>query len=118
VEGITAALAKLTAAQGCHLHFIDLRDHYFKLPFEMLAYSESVWKNFLNPTSHLNRFRVADYRRAFASQFEDVEITVLQRQAAEFRLARPRLRPEFLTGDEAVDAVTLIALFSLHPRRK
>ena len=33
VPGLTAALAALTHTDGTHIHFVDLRDHYFKLPF-------------------------------------------------------------------------------------
>ena len=116
VDGITHALAKLTSPQGAHLHFVDLRDHYFKYPFEMLTFSDSVWKNFLNPTSNLNRFRLTNYRRVFDTYFQKVDILVLSRQEDEFRVARPRIRPEFLTGDEASDSTTLISIFSQNPK--
>ncbi|MEK6752819.1 MAG: class I SAM-dependent methyltransferase [Chloroflexota bacterium] len=116
VAGITNALAKLTAPQGVHLHFVDLRDHYFNYPFEMLKYSESVWKKLLNPTSNLNRFRLGDYRRIFDANFAKVEITVLERLTGEFRGARAQIRAEFKTGDEAVDAVTLIHVIASQPK--
>jgi hypothetical protein len=118
VDGITHALAKLTAPQGAHLHFVDLRDHYFKLPFAMLAFSEHLWRNFLNPTSNLNRFRLANYRDIFEACFQKVDITVLERQEREFRAARSRIRAEFLTGDKAVDSVTLIHVFAEFPKRQ
>jgi len=117
VDGITRALARLTAPQGAHLHFVDLRDHYFKYPFEMLAFSERVWRNLLNPTSHLNRFRLTNYREVFDAYFQKVDITVLNRQEDDFRAARLRIRPEFLTGDETVDSVTLIHVFAEVPKR-
>lgn len=108
VPGITRALAKLTATGGIHLHFVDLRDHFFKYPFEMLKYSEGVWKNFLNPTSNLNRYRLRDYRREFEANFNKVEIKVLERLENEFRKAKSGIRAEFKTGDEAEDSVGLI----------
>jgi hypothetical protein len=117
VDGITAALAKLTAQQGTQLHFVDLRDHYFKLPFEMLTFSESTWKNFLNPTSNLNRFRLPDYRKVFDSYFNKVEIVVTERNESEFEIARARIRPEFLTGEDAVDSVELIYIVAGSPKR-
>lgn len=117
VDGITSALAKVTALQGTQLHFIDLRDHYFKYPFEMLKYSESVWKNFLNPTSNLNRFRLFNYRKVFETYFRNVEIVVTQRDEIEFQLARPQIRPEFLTGDDIVDSVGLIYVLADTPNR-
>lgn len=116
VDGITRALAKLTLPQGAHLHFVDLRDHFFKHPFEMLTFSERVWRNFLNPTSNLNRFRLTNYREIFDAFFQKVDITVLNRQENEFRAARSRIRQEFLTGDEAVDSVTLIHAFTEFPK--
>jgi hypothetical protein len=112
VDGITSALANLTAAQGAHLHFVDLRDHYFKYPFEMLTFSEGVWKNFLNPTSNLNRFRLANYQKVFDSYFQKVDILILNRQEDEFRNTRSRIRPEFLTGNDVMDSVTLISIYS------
>jgi hypothetical protein len=118
VNGITAALAKLSAPQSTHLHFVDLRDHYFKYPFEMLTYSQSQWRNFLNPTSNLNRFRLTNYREVFNTYFQKVDITVLKRQEEEFRLVRSRIHPEFLSGDEAVDSVTLIHVFVESPKRQ
>lgn len=116
VKGITQALAKLTSPQGAHLHFVDLRDHYFKHPFEMLTFSDCVWKNFFNPTSNLNRFRLTSYRDVFDAFFQKMDISILQRLEVEFRLALPRIRPEFLTGDEAQDSVALIHIFAEIPR--
>lgn len=116
VSGITSSLARLTAPQGFQLHFIDLRDHYFKYPFEMLTFSEGLWRNFLNPTSNLNRFRMDDYRSVFDAYFNNVEIIVTQRNEAEFRLVRPRIRPEFLTGNESIDSVGLIYVLASSPK--
>ena len=117
VGGITHALAKLTAAQGAHLHFVDLRDHYFKYPFEMLTFSETVWRKFLNPTSNLNRFRLPDYRKVFDSYFQKNTIFVLEQNESEFEAARARIRPEFLTADTSGDCVTLIYILAESPKK-
>lgn len=116
VPGITSALAKLTSPDGVHLHFVDLRDHFFKYPFEMLKYSEYVWKNFLNPTSNLNRYRWNDYRRVFESNFNDVEFTIIERLVDEFRRSQEKILAEFKTGDETVDAVTLVHVIASQPK--
>lgn len=116
VPGITKALAKLTAPSGIHVHFVDLRDHFFKYPFEMLKFSESAWKNFLNPTSNLNRYRLNDYKREFEANFAKVEFKVLERLVDEFRKAQTAIRAEFKTGDEAADAVTLIHVVARQPK--
>lgn len=117
VDGITGALAKLTSLQGVHLHFVDLRDHYFKLPFEMLKYSESVWRKFLNPTSNLNRFRLPDYQRVYAKYFQKADVVILERKAEEFRAVQSLVRPEFITGDVEVDSVTLISAILEEPKK-
>ncbi len=117
VDGITRALAKLTAPQGAHLHFVDLRDHYFKLPFEMLTFSESVWKGWLNPASNLNRLRLRDYQKIFEDSFQTAELRVLERDLPAFQEARARIRPAFLTGDDEIDSVTLLRVFAEFPKQ-
>ncbi|HNK63177.1 MAG TPA: class I SAM-dependent methyltransferase [Anaerolineales bacterium] len=117
VPGITQALAKLTAPHGVHLHFVDLRDHFFKYPFEMLKFSENVWRQYLNPTSNLNRYRLKDYRRVFEANFGRAEFVVIERLVEEFRKAQGQIRAEFKTGDEATDAVTLIHVLAREPKQ-
>jgi hypothetical protein len=112
VDGITAALAGLTKASGVNLHFVDLRDHYFKYPFEMLAYSDYVWKNFLNPTSNLNRFRMRDYRSVFERYFQKLRIDIIAHDQVAFEKTHSRIRQEFLSGDIYEDSVTLIQIFA------
>ncbi len=116
VEGITAALAGITAADGMQVHYVDLRDHYFKLPFEMLRFSERAWKNWLNPTSNLNRYRLRDYREVFGRHFDEVSVNILAREPDAFEHARRGIRPEFLTGDDAQDDVTLIEVTARRPK--
>ncbi len=117
-DGLTEALAARTAPDGVHVHYVDLRDHYFRLPFEMLKFSEAVWKRWLNPTSNLNRLRLRDYQRIFESYFSQVHIQVLARDREAFERARPFIRPEFLTGDDEHDSVTLIEIVAAQPQRR
>jgi SAM-dependent methyltransferase len=116
VDGVTRALAALTRPDGRHIHFVDLRDHFFKYPFEMLCYSERVWRGWLNPSSNHNRFRLRDYRRTFEQFFARVGIEALGREEIAFEKARPRIRPEFLSGESREDSVTLICLTASGPR--
>jgi hypothetical protein len=116
VNGLTAALAALTALHGIHIHYVDLRDHYFKLPFEMLKFSERTWNRWLNPTSNLNRFRLHDYQRVFDQYFNEVSIDVLAREPKAFALARGSILPEFLTGEDDLDMVTLIEVVASNPK--
>lgn len=115
VDGLTSALAALTAPDGIQVHYVDLRDHYFKLPFEMLKFSEGTWKRWLNPTSNLNRFRLRDYQSAFGRYFRDVSISILACDPEAFERARGGIRPEFLTGEDAQDMVTLIEVVASKP---
>jgi len=108
IDSITAALAKLTRPDGIGIHFIDLRDHYFKYPFEMLTFSESTWRRWLSPTSNLNRYRLKDYRKVFEDHFVQIELEVLERDDLNFRLAAARIQPTYLSNDNQMDAVTLI----------
>ncbi|HET6594091.1 MAG TPA: class I SAM-dependent methyltransferase [Anaerolineales bacterium] len=117
VEGITRALARLTKLDGVQIHYVDLRDHFFKYPFEMLRFSESTWRQWLNPSSNHNRYRLWDYRRAFEACFENVEIEVLSREEEAFRKVMPRIRPEFISGNIEDDAVGLIQVMASTPRR-
>jgi SAM-dependent methyltransferase len=115
VEGITRALAGLTKADGIQIHYVDLRDHFFKYPFEMLRFSEATWRNWLNPSSNHNRYRLWDYRRVFEACFEQVEIEVLAREEAAFRKLASHIRPEFISGNIDEDAVTLIRVIASKP---
>ena len=117
VEGITHALARLTRRGGIHLHYVDLRDHYFKYPYEMLTFSQRTWQRWLNPTSNLNRYRIPDYRRAFEQCFEQVEIQVLASEPQAYEKARQRIRPEFSSGDLELDSATLIRVMAFNPLR-
>jgi hypothetical protein len=112
VPGITQALSKLTAQNGINLHYIDLRDHYFKYPFEMLRFSETTWQRWLNPTSNHNRYRMKDYEHVFCQNFGAVEVEVVNREEHAFKKVIPKIRPEFLTGDPVIDSVSIIRVWT------
>ena len=115
VEGITHALAGLTKPDGIQIHYVDLRDHFFKYPFEMLRFSERVWRRWLNPSSNHNRYRLWDYRRAFEACFGHVEIEIMSREEEAFRKVLPYLRPEFVSGNLEEDAVGTIQVVASKP---
>ena len=110
MDGICAALAGLTIPGGCQIHFIDLRDHFFKYPFEMLTFSKQTWQRWLNPTSNLNRCRIPEYRGMFEAHFKKVEITILESDPVAFEGIQHRVKPEFLVDDPQLQAATLIRL--------
>lgn len=114
VEGTTQALARLTKPDGLHIHYVDLRDHYFKYPFEMLRFSERTWRSWLNPSSNHNRYRIWHYRKAFESCFKNVQIDVLAREEEAFRKLLPHIRTEFVSGNMAEDSVSLMRVIAFH----
>ena len=117
VPGITRALAALTRPDGLHVHFVDLRDHFFKYPFEMLRFSETTWRTWLNPTTNHNRFRLWDYRKAFEACFENVQIEILTREEQAFRVLRPHIRPEFVSGNLTEDTAATIRVIASQPKK-
>jgi hypothetical protein len=117
VAGTAADLARATAPTGQNFHFIDLRDHFFKHPFEMLCYTERQWRRFLNPGSNLNRLRAWDYERLFSQSFGWVRVEAFYSDLLAFRAVRHRIRPEFLSGNEDRDALTYILLRAAQPLR-
>ena len=113
VDGITCALQSTLKPGGFFVAYIDLRDHYFKYPFEMLCYSDATWKKWLNPTSNLNRYRLRDYRKVFVANLPDYEVDVLERDLARFNQVRARIRPEFISGIDEDDAVMQIRVMAI-----
>ena len=117
VAGITRSLAVLTKPNGTHIHFVDLRDHFFKYPFEMLRFSENTWRKWLNPSSNHNRFRLWDYRSVFEACFEQVEIKILASEADAFRKLMPYIRPEFISSNMEENFASLILVTASKPKR-
>lgn len=115
VEGITRALADLTKPDGIQIHYIDLRDHFFKYPFEMLRFSESTWHRWLNPSSNHNRYRLWNYRSAFETCFGIVEIEILTREEDVFRKLQPSIRPEFISGNLEEDCAATVRVVASQP---
>lgn len=117
VSGITRALAALTKPDGVQVHFVDLRDHFFKYPFEMLRFSDKTWRTWLNPSTNHNRFRLWDYRRVFETCFENVEIEILTSEERAFRSLQPNVRPEFVSGNMKEDSAGTIRVTVSRPKK-
>lgn len=112
---VASAASRLTRPDGLNLHIIDLRDHYFKYPFEMLCHSERNWKRYLNPPVNLNRYRLADYRQVFSESFGMVECQILESDLSAFHQTKPRIRSEFISGDDTQDSSTKILVLANSP---
>jgi SAM-dependent methyltransferase len=103
-------LSRATHPEGNHIHFVDLRDHFFKHPFEMLCHSEVVWSRFLNPSSNLNRLRAWDFEEIFRQNFQVVELEIFEKELVKFRKAKPRIRPEYMSGNEDTDCAARVLI--------
>ena len=103
-------LSYATEKNGINLHFIDMRDHFFKYPFEMLCYHKILWESFLN--SSLNRLRISDYQENFCRHFVDVTWKAVSTDLENFKKTKNRIRQEFLTGDDLIDAITSIVIIA------
>jgi len=115
VEGITRVLANLTKPDGLQIHYVDLRDHFFKYPFEMLRFPESTWRTWLNPSSNHNRYRLWNYRNAFESCFGEVQIEILTREDESFRRLQTYIQHEFISGNMEEDAAATIRVVVSEP---
>lgn len=113
---VAKALSQIVEPDGLNLHIIDLRDHMFKYPFEMLCYDEVAWRRYLNPPDHLNRLRAWDYTTIFQKHFKELESQILESEVEAFRRARHRIRAEFVSGNLNVDAATKIMIKASSPR--
>jgi SAM-dependent methyltransferase len=103
---------------GVTSHFVDLRDHPSTLPFEMLTFSDRVWKRWLNPRGGfgLNRWRLTDYLNAMRQiGFIDVDYEVLQSDEPELRAITPRLTERFRGIDRDLLSVLLVHLHGKRP---
>ncbi len=108
LKSVIPACAQLTKPGGLNIHVVDLRDHYFKYPFEMLCYSTPTWERWLNASNNLNRWRLPQYRELFDGLFSRTDIDILESLEEDFYKVRHRIRPEFLTGIDQQDSVARI----------
>jgi hypothetical protein len=69
----------------------------------------------LNPTSNLNRCRLPDYQQVFGENFMEVDVEILESDASALEAVRARVCPQYLTGDEQIDAVTQICVVARQP---
>ena len=109
-------MASVCRPSGIQVHFVDLRDHIFRYPFEMLCHSEQTWNRYLDPPSHLNRIRTWGVEQHFRANFGHATVEIWESDQNAFRTAQPRIRSEFLSGDEAVDAATRLRVLAAEPR--
>jgi len=92
-------------------HTIDLRDHVFESPFEMLTFSDKIWKRWLCPKRgfYLNRWRLPEYSSAMKEAgFINRGCEILERDEAALREIMPRLNEQFRNMDP--DTLSVLGL--------
>lgn len=115
VDQCFRVLATITRKDGIQLHYIDLRDHYFQYPFNMLFYTDSIWKSLLNPKSNLNRYRLSDYERIVSKYFSDCSLIPTSSDPEQFSLVKSKIQKNFLSGDDNVDSILTIRVVLKNP---
>jgi SAM-dependent methyltransferase len=105
---------------GRLLHVVDLRDHYFAYPLEMLTFSRFAWERILTSPSRgagfQNRLRADDYEGLLAKAgFREIAWKALQEDGPELERVRPRLHPDFSAKPGKVLRATRIALAARKP---
>ncbi len=112
VDSLVGCSARILADGGVCVHDIDLRDHYFRYPFEMLCHSEKVWRRYLNAKNNLNRLRCWDYRAIFERHFGVVDIDITAADPESWKKIEDRVLPQFKSGDIVQDSATFIRVFA------
>jgi len=102
-------LERLLTRDGCMIHIVDYRDHFFEYPYHFLQFSDKTWNRFLNP-GHLPRYRLDDHVEAFRSKGFSVEILETSTDNGEFAKVRERISQKFKEYSERSLAVTTAVL--------
>jgi SAM-dependent methyltransferase len=107
---------------GATFHMVDLRDHnfHFRYPFEMLAYSDDVWRRWLDIAGgfHVNRWRAHDHLQALADAgFEQITYEPFMVDHAALAAMHHRLDRRFRRLPEQLLAIQMIYLYGRKPGR-
>jgi hypothetical protein len=95
---------------GIMIHYIDLRDHYFKKPFEMLKFSKKTWKFFFDP-GHLNRMRASDYIKIHEKLGMNIlELKIIKKDLNTLEKEYNKIHPNFKKYDKNDLAIQIIIL--------
>ncbi len=117
VDVLVKSSAQLLKPGGSSIHDVDLRDHFFRYPLEMLCYSDNIWFRYLNASNNLNRLRYWNYQDIFNKYFKKTEISILDSDLLEFRRMRNRIRQKFISGNETHDSAYIIRIYSVVPKK-
>jgi|GEM_PF-2919988 Methyltransferase domain. len=105
---------------GCILHIVDLRDHYFKYPFEMLTFSKFFWENVLTRLKrgegYQNRLRIDDYIKIIQDTgFSNPQWYSLSSNIINYQKIKSRLHADFANREDEMMAVETVVMFARKP---
>jgi SAM-dependent methyltransferase len=117
---ILAACGKWLAPGGKTIHIIDLRDHnlQFRYPFEMLTYSDWMWRRWLDLRGgfHVNRWRAHQHLNALAAAgFAQVTYEAMRVDKDGLRAVRNRLDQRFRDLPEQLLAIQMLSIYGTKP---
>jgi SAM-dependent methyltransferase len=99
-EAVLKESRRILRKGGWMIHVVDLRDHFFRYPFEMLKYSERAW-GFLTTASggsgYQNRWRLTRWKEALERHGFATQVIVLLDLGERLAREKPAFAPEFRT---------------------
>lgn len=102
-------LHRVLRDDGCMIHLVDYRDHFFKYPYHFLQFSEKVWNSFLNP-GDLPRYQLCDHLEAFNQN--GFSVTTIEKKCDDeaYSKIKDKIHPKFQHGDKDVAEITFAVL--------
>lgn len=116
MDALAAEMRRVLRPNGCMLHIVDYRDHFFAYPYHHLLWSDSVWSRFLNP-GDLPRWRIGDHLDAFARHGFSTEVLLARPVDAEFERIEKRIHPRFRHYAQSDLSTAFGVLFCTAPER-
>ena len=102
-EAVLDETRRILRPGGWLISTVDMRDHYFKYPWEMLKYSERQWRLLTTQrggSGYLNRWRIDKWRQALEERGFRVTVETTQHFDSSILDERPLLDPAFRGLDD------------------
>lgn len=103
-EAVLDETRRILRPGGWLISTVDMRDHFFKYPWEMLKYSERQWRLLTTQRGgggYLNRWRIDKWRQALEERGFNVTLEATHQFDSGILQERPLLDPEFRNLDDA-----------------
>ena len=117
IDSLFVSLKRILKDDGCMIHIVDYRDHFFKYPFHFFQFSERAWNSFLNP-GDLPRWRIFHHINFFKKYGFIVDIICQEYDEQSFSFIEKKLHTDFTNYTKKELSVTAAVLFVYKERRK